>query len=135
MKGFKDFIMRGNLIELAVAFIVGAAFATLVTAFTAIIIELLAKAGGAPSFDDWTPGGLDTVGPFLTALVAFLLMAFVVYFFIVKPYELAKQRYARKEEDAAPDESTVLLREIRDLLSAGTGSSGTAAHLPPDTTV
>lgn len=47
MKGFKDFILRGNLIELAVAFIVGAAFATLVKAFTEVIIELLAKAGGA----------------------------------------------------------------------------------------
>ena len=135
MKGFKDFIMRGNLIELAVAFIVGAAFAALVTAFTAIVVELLAKLGGAPNFDDWEPGGLTTVGPFLTALVAFLLMAFVVYFFIVKPYELAKQRYATKEEDAAPDENTLLLREIRDLLSDGTGSSSTAAHLPPDKTV
>jgi large conductance mechanosensitive channel len=140
VKGFKDFIMRGNLIELAVAFIVGAAFATLVTAFTAIVVELLAKLGGAPNFDTWRPGNLTTVGPFLTALFAFLLMAFVVYFFIVKPYELAKQRYARKEEDAAPDESTVLLREIRDLLAGGTGSrstgsTGTAAHLPPDTTV
>lgn len=139
MKGFKDFIMRGNLIELAVAFIIGAAFATLVTAFTAIIVELLAVLGGAPNFDDWEPGGLTTVGPFLTALVAFLLMASVLYFLIVKPYELAKQRYAQKEEDAAPDESTVLLREIRDLLSAGTGSAGTgsagnAAHLPPDPT-
>lgn len=134
MKGFKDFIMRGNLIELAVAFIIGAAFATLVTAFTAIIIELLAMLGGAPNFDDWAPGGLTTIGPFLTALVAFLLMAFVVYFFIVKPYELAKRRYATKEEDAAPPEDVQLLKEIRDLLAAG-GSRGTAAHLPPDTTV
>ena len=85
MKGFRDFVMRGNLVELAVAFIMGAAFATVVTAFTKIIIELLAKAGGAPKFDDWQPGGLTTVGPFLTALVAFLLLAFIVYFFIVKP--------------------------------------------------
>ena len=116
MKGFKDFIMRGNLVELAVAFIIGAAFAAVVTAFTKVIIELLAKAGGAPNFDKWQPGDLVTVGPFLTALVAFLLMAFVVYFFVVKPYEIAKARYARVEEDAAPDESTVLLREIRDAL-------------------
>lgn len=134
MKGFKDFIMRGNLIELAVAFIVGAAFATLVTAFTAIIIELIAKLGGAPNFDEWTPGGLTTIGPFLTALVAFLLLAAVVYFFIVTPYEAAKRRYAKKEDDAAPPEDVQLLKEIRDLLAAG-GSSGTAAHLPPDKTV
>ena len=75
MKGFKDFIMRGNLVELAVAFVIGAAFAAVVTAFTKIIVELLAKAGGAPNFDEWQPGGLVSVGPFLTALVAFLIMA------------------------------------------------------------
>ena len=117
MKGFKDFIMRGNLVELAVAFIIGAAFGAVVTAFTKVIIELLAKAGGAPNFDAWKPGGLVTVGPFLTALVAFLILAFVVYFFIVKPYEAAKRRFSRSVEvDAAPDENTVLLREIRDAL-------------------
>ena len=78
---------------------------------------LLAKAGGAPNFDAWKPGGLVSVGPFLTALVAFLILAFVVYFFIVKPYEAAKRRFSRSVEvDAAPDENTVLLREIRDAL-------------------
>lgn len=118
MKGFKDFVMRGNLVELAVAFIIGAAFAAVVTAFTKVVIELLAKAGGAPNFDRWQPGGLVSVGPFLTALVAFLIMAFVVYFFVVKPYELAKARFVQAEEvDAAPDESVVLLREIRDALT------------------
>ena len=117
MKGFKDFILRGNLIELAVAFIIGAAFATLVKAFTDVIVELLAKAGGAPSFDEWTPFGMSTVGPFLTALVAFLLMAFIVYFFIVKPYELAKAKFVKsEEEDEAPNADTVLLTEIRDAL-------------------
>lgn len=118
MKGFKDFVMRGNLIELAVAFIVGSAFAAVVTAFTKIIIELLTKAGGAKNFDDFQPGGLQTVGPFLTALFAFLIMAFVLYFFVVKPYELAKARFAAAPEvDAAPDESVILLREIRDSLN------------------
>jgi large conductance mechanosensitive channel len=118
MKGFKDFVMRGNLVELAVAFIIGAAFAAVVTAFTKVVIELLAKAGGAPNFDKWHPGNLVSVGPFLTALVAFLIMAFVVYFFVVKPYELAKARFAKADEvDAAPDENVILLREIRDALT------------------
>ena len=118
MKGFKDFVMRGNLVELAVAFIIGAAFAAVVTAFTKVIIELLAKAGGAPNFDKWQPGNLVSVGPLLTALVAFLIMAFVVYFFVVKPYEAAKARFANADEvDAAPDESVILLREIRDALT------------------
>ena len=118
MKGFKDFVMRGNLVELAVAFIIGAAFAAVVTAFTKIIIELVTKAGGAKNFDDFQPGGLVSVGPFLTALFAFLLMAFVVYFFVVKPYEMAKARFAQAEEvDAAPDENVILLRETRDALT------------------
>jgi large conductance mechanosensitive channel len=117
MKGFKDFILRGNLIELAVAFIIGAAFAALVTAFTKVIMELLAKAGGAPNFDEWQPWGMTTIGPFLTAVFAFLIMAFVVYFFIVKPYELAKEKFVKsEEEDAAPNADTVLLTEIRDAL-------------------
>ena len=118
MKGFRDFVMRGNLVELAVAFIIGAAFAAVVTAFTKVIVELLAKAGGAPNFDKWQPGHLVSVGPFLTALFAFLIMAFVVYFFVVKPYEAAKARFVKTDEvDAAPDESVVLLREIRDALT------------------
>ncbi len=118
MKGFKDFVMRGNLVELAVAFIMATAFAAVVTTFTEIIIELVAKVGGAQNFDDFQPGGLLSVGPFLTALFAFLLMALVVYFFVVKPYEEAKARFARADEvDDAPDESVIVLREIRDALN------------------
>ncbi|MGO4957379.1 large conductance mechanosensitive channel protein MscL [Luteococcus sp. Sow4_B9] len=115
MKGFKDFIMRGNLVEMAVAFIIGGAFATVVTAFTKVIMELISKAGNAPSFDEWEIFGLTTVGPFLTALVAFLLLAFVVYFFVVKPYEMAKERFTSPAD--ADDTTEGLLAEIRDLLA------------------
>ncbi|NHA67629.1 large conductance mechanosensitive channel protein MscL [Phycicoccus flavus] len=122
MQGFKNFIMRGNLVELAVAFIIGAAFATVVTAFTKVIVEALAKLGGAPKFDDWQPGGFQSIGPFLTALVAFLILAFVVYFFIVKPYERAKERFFPDEPAAETvDPNTELLKEIRDELRAGRG--------------
>lgn len=117
MKGFKDFIMRGNLVELAVAFIIATAFAKVVETFTAIIMEALAKAGGAPDFDKWTVGGFTTVGPFLTAAVAFLILAFIVYFFVVKPYEAARDRFATPVEDDV-EESVELLREIRDSLRA-----------------
>lgn len=117
MKGFKDFIMRGNLIELAVAFIIATSFAAVVTAFTAIVLEAIAKAGGAPNFDEWAPGGFSTVGPFLTALVAFVILAFIVYFFIVKPYEAAKARFTTAADDAVAEEIE-LLREIRDSLRA-----------------
>lgn len=124
MQGFKNFVMRGNLVELAVAFIIGAAFATVVTAFTDVIVEALAKAGGAPNFDEWQPGGFTKVGPFLTALVAFLLVAFIVYFFIVKPYEAAKERLFPSEPEAATiDPNTELLKEIRDELRASRGGT------------
>ena len=119
MKGFKDFVMRGNLVELAVAFIVGAAFATVVAAFTKLILEAIGKAtGGADfNFDDWQPGGWSTVGPFLTAVIGFLIMAFVVYFFVVKPYEHAKAIFFPAEpESETIDPNTELLREIRDAL-------------------
>lgn len=119
MKGFRDFVFRGNLIELAVAFIIGGAFASVVEAFTRIIIELLAKAGGAPNFDAWQPGGLTSVGPFLTVLVAFVIMAAVVYFLLVKPYELF-QAHTKKSEGAvevAAPTTEELLTEIRDLLA------------------
>jgi large conductance mechanosensitive channel len=117
MKGFKDFIMRGNLVELAVAFIIAGAFGAVVTAFTAVILEAIAKAGGAPNFNEWAPGGFTTVGPFLTALVSFVILAFIVYFFVVKPYEAAKDRLYPKEPEAETvDPNTELLTEIRDLL-------------------
>ncbi|MBK8459035.1 MAG: MscL family protein [Micropruina sp.] len=117
MKGFKDFLMRGNLVDLAVAFIIGGAFATVVTAFTKIVIEAIAKIGGAPNFDAWAPLGLTSVGPFLTALVAFAILAAVVYFGVVKPYELAQSTLA-KPADEAPGAPTTeeLLAEIRDVL-------------------
>ena len=122
MQGFKNFVLRGNLIELAVAFIIGAAFATVVTAFTAVVMEALAKAGGAPNFDEWAPGGFTTVGPFLTALIAFVLLAAIVYFFVVKPYEAVKARMFPSDPEADTiDPNTELLKEIRDELRAGRG--------------
>lgn len=117
MKGFKDFLMRGNLVDLAVAFVIGGAFATVVTSFTKIIIELLAKLGGSPNFDSFAPGGLTSVGPFLTALVAFVVLAFVIYFGIVKPYEAVNARLTKPaEETPSAPSSEELLGEIRDLL-------------------
>ena len=119
MKGFRDFVLRGNLVELAVAFIIAAAFAAVVKAFTDFLLEAIGKAtGGADfNFDDWAPGGWSTVGPLLTALVAFLIMAFVLYFFVVTPYEHAKERFYPDEPDAdTKDPNTELLREIRDSL-------------------
>ncbi len=127
MQGFKNFVMRGNLVELAVAFLMAASFASVVTAFVQIVLELLAKAGGSPSFDEFQPGGLTTVGPFLTAVVSFLTLAAVVYFLLVKPYEAAKARYGAAADEQEPSQDVVLLTEIRDLLARQHGTV-----LPPD---
>jgi large conductance mechanosensitive channel len=116
MKGFKDFVMRGNLVELAVAFIIAGAFAKVVEAFVTVLMDLIGKAGGTPDFSSWKPGGVS-LGAFITVLISFLFLAFIVYFFVVKPYEAAKSRFSKTEEDAAPDEDIVLLREIRDALT------------------
>lgn len=118
IQGFKDFLLRGNLIDIAVAFIIGGAFATVTTAFTKVVVELLAKLGGSPNFDSWQPFGMNSIGPFLTALVAFIIMAFVVYFGIVVPYERVKAMTAKTEAEPEPGAPTTeeLLTEIRDLL-------------------
>ena len=118
MKGFKEFLMRGNLVELAVAFVIGGAFATVVTAFTTMFMDILGKLGGTPDFSAFKPGGVS-VGAFLTALVAFVIMAAVVYFGVVLPYNTAKERFEKKEEEVpAFATSEDLLAEIRDELRA-----------------
>lgn len=119
MSGFKNFILRGNLVELAVAFIMGLAFAAVVTATVNLILDLIGKAGGTPSFSSWEPGGVS-VGAWLTALISFLLLAAVVYFLIVLPYTKAKDRFFPAEEEGTPAD-VALLEEIRDLLRARGG--------------
>jgi large conductance mechanosensitive channel len=122
MTGFKNFILRGNLVELAVAFVIAAAFKTVVDATVAIIMGIIGKAGGHPDFDSYTPGGL-AIGTWITAIVSFLIIAAVVYFLIVKPYTETKERYFPSPEPGTPDDIK-LLQEIRDLL-ARQGGGGT----------
>lgn len=127
MKGFKDFLLRGNLVELAVAFVMAAAFLTLVEATVQLILDLLGKIGGTPDFSGYSYHGVS-VGAWLTAAVSFLIMAMVVYFLIVLPYTRAKellQRHDQAEVVTAP-EDIVLLTEIRDLLRG----SGVSAPQP-----
>ncbi len=118
LKGFKEFVMRGNLVELAVAFIIGGAFATVVTTFTAVVLSLVTKlTGEGLNFTHWQPGKVP-VGAFLTAAISFLILAFVVYFFVVTPYNKLQARRARGDEPTPPSEEVTLLTEIRDLLSS-----------------
>ncbi|MCW2767334.1 MAG: MscL family protein [Nocardioides sp.] len=119
MTGFKNFVLRGNLVELAVAFIMGLAFATVVSATVALLMDIIGKIGGQPNFSSYTPKGIS-VGPWLTAVVSFLLLAAVVYFFIVVPYTKAKDKFFPAEETGTPAD-IALLEEIRDLLAAQSG--------------
>lgn len=117
MKGFKEFIMRGNIVELAVAVVIAGAFGAVVTAFADDVIGgLIATAGGVPDIGALKIPETEVVlGTTITALINFVIVAFVVYFVVVKPM----QRMAAEEEEeaAAPDEQTELLKEIRDSLA------------------
>lgn len=114
MKGFKDFIMRGSLIDTAVAFILGTAFAAVTTAFTKLIMDVIGKFFGMPDFGSTSVAGIS-VGPFLTALVSFIILAAVVYFAIVKPIQALKALKGVEEE--APETELSVLSEIRALLT------------------
>lgn len=118
MAGFKDFLMRGNLIDLAIAFILGASFGNVVTAFTKIIMDIIGLIGGNPNFDTVTIGPIN-VGVFITAAVSFVIMAAILYFGVVRPYETIKN-FGKKPtgEGPTPPSSEELLTEIRDLLKA-----------------
>ena len=122
MSGFKAFILRGNLVELAVAFLMGTAFALVVTTFTETLMGFLGKIGGQPDFASASIAGVN-VGRFLNALVAFLLLAVVVYFLVVVPYTKAKERFFPTSEPEGTPEDVALLREIRDALVHRDGAS------------
>ncbi|MBA3308772.1 MAG: large conductance mechanosensitive channel protein MscL [Nocardioidaceae bacterium] len=123
MKGFKEFVLRGNLVELAVAFVMAAAFVTVVTALVDVLMDLVGKVAGNADFSGYQPGGVS-VGAFLTALIAFLVLAAVVYFLIVLPYTKARERMSPGSDEAAPvTEDVALLTEIRDLLAEQRSSS------------
>src|SRR5437588_10506728 len=90
LKGFREFIMRGNLVELAVAFVIATAFAALLKAFIAdLITPILAAFGGQPDFGQLTftiNGSNFFYGDFINALITFVLIAAVIYYFVVVPY-------------------------------------------------
>ncbi|WP_043442436.1 large conductance mechanosensitive channel protein MscL [Arthrobacter sp. L77] len=128
IKGFRDFILRGNVIELAIAVVIGTAFTALVSAFTANIIDpVIASAGGIDTdgFGFRIREGNDAtfvdVGAVLTAVVTFLITAAVVYFVFVVPMNRARARLQALAAPEDPEEAptpvdTVLLTEMRDLL-------------------
>jgi large conductance mechanosensitive channel len=127
LKGFKDFLLRGNVVELAVAVVVGTAFTALVTSFTDSFLKPLiglAGGGGVHGGERVIHGQHFTWGAFISALITFLLTATVVYFAVVLPLKLIAERRRRGEEPGPAEPTQVeLLKEIRDLLRAQQNTS------------
>lgn len=131
IKGFREFILRGNVVELAVAVVMGTAFGAIVNALVAdLIMPLITAIFGKPDYNSliWTVHKSQIkYGSFITAIIQFLLIAIAVYFFIVMPLNyLEKMRKRRQGLPEAPPTVTELevLLQIRDALAAN--GNGTA---------
>jgi large conductance mechanosensitive channel len=121
LKGFRDFILRGNVVDLAVGIVIGVAFTALVTSFTNSFLKpLIGLIGGGG-----TEGGTATVngqeftwGAFINAIITFVLTAAVLYFLVVLPMNKLAERRKRGqvEEPEAQSDEVILLTEIRDAL-------------------
>ena len=139
LKGFREFIARGNVIDLATAVVIGAAFTGLVTAFTDNVVQpLVSRIGATPDSDFGflrIPLGNDTAIDFnavISAAINFLIIALVVYFVIVVPYKKLKELDTKVEEE---DTQLTLLTEIRDLIAengSAPGKHGPEAALGAD---
>jgi large conductance mechanosensitive channel len=126
LKEFREFVLRGNVVDLAVAVVIGAAFGAIVKALVDdLVTPLIAAIGGQPDFGALTftiNGSVFRYGDFFNAMIAFLIIAAVIFFFVVRPLNTLLARRKAKEEPPpdAPAEDVVLLTEIRDLLRQGT---------------
>ena len=118
IKEFRDFLMRGNLVELAVAFVMGLAFAALVSSFVDnLVMPIVAMIIGKPDFSDLTFTINDAVfryGAFITDAITFIATAAAIFFFVVKPMNALMARHAKPEEEALSDEE----RRHQELLAA-----------------
>jgi len=131
LKGFREFLAHGNIVDLAVAVVIGTAFTGLVTKFTDSIIQPLISRVGAGGDSDYgilriDIGGGQTIdfNVMVSAAITFVLIAAVVYFFIVLPYDKLRRR---GEVTTAEDTEVILLAQIRDLLA---NEAGTSADRP-----
>jgi large conductance mechanosensitive channel len=119
LREFKDFLFRGNIVELAVAFVIGVAFAALINSFVEnLVMPVVAAIIGKPDFSDLTFTINDAVfryGAFLTAVIQFVAIAAAVFFFVVKPVDAMLARRKREPvEEGMPDEE----RRHQELLAA-----------------
>jgi large conductance mechanosensitive channel len=115
LKGFREFVLRGNVVDLAVGVIIGAAFSGIVDSLVKdLITPAMGLLGGTPDFSAWKVGPV-AIGNLVNALIAFVIKAAGLYFLVVLPFN----RFAAKKEAVPPppSPSEVLLKEIRDLLA------------------
>jgi large conductance mechanosensitive channel len=137
LKGFKDFLMRGNVVDLAVAVVIGTAFTAIVTAFTTGIIKPLINAiGGSNAAQGLgfhvlpsNPSTFIDLGSVINAAINFVIIAAVVYFLIVLPVQKIQERRKRGQEPGPAEPTDVeLLIEIRDLLRQQSVPNGSGSH-------
>lgn len=143
MKGFKEFIMQGNVLDLAVGVVIGGAFTALIGAFVENLIQPVINVFGGANVDGLAfkitnDSTVVDLGALLSAIIAFLITAAVVYFVFVLPVTKArafdrKRRGLPEEDEGGAPEDVVLLTEIRDLLSTQRGGTTPAQGdaLPP----
>lgn len=123
LKEFRDFLMRGNVVDLAVAVVIGAAFGALVNSLVSdLITPIIAAVIGKPDFSALTftiNGSVFKYGNFINALITFVSVAAAIFFFVVKPMNELQARLGRgTTEPEAPSEDIQLLTDIRDELRA-----------------
>jgi large conductance mechanosensitive channel len=128
LKGFRDFLMRGNVVDLAVAVVLGAAFGTVVNAFaTDFIGGIIGAIGGTPDFGraGFAVNGSKIVyGSVINALIYFVIVAAAVYFFVVLPMQKLSERRGVEADTPAPSDEALLLTDIRDLLRSQGANRG-----------
>ena len=139
LQGFKEFIMKGNVIDLAVAVIVGGAFAPVITTLVdSVIMPLISGLIGFPNFDQFLAiqvNGTENyvrLGAWLTVIINFLIIAAALYFVVVMPMnkmiERRNLRLGINPDEEEVDPQVALLTEIRDLLSAQRGGAAGTTH-------
>jgi large conductance mechanosensitive channel len=106
MAGFKKFLLRGNVVDLAVAIIIGIAFGLVIAAFTRdIITPIIAAIGGKPDFSSLSftiNHSTFNYGDFINAVISFLILAAILYFFVVKPFGALMDRYGPSADEPVP---------------------------------
>jgi large conductance mechanosensitive channel len=124
IREFREFLLRGNVVDLAVAVVLGAAFGAVVASFVEdLLTPLLAAAGGEPDFAGLTftiNGSRFRYGEFINAVISFVIVGAAVFFLVIKPINalMARRKAGLEPEPEAVPEDVILLGEIRDLLTA-----------------